>query len=116
MRVPWEILQLAIMSTEAITINRFGKLWRTVIAFVVSLVLNGFLLVVAFSVDPRQEKLSGIQRVANVLLEPAGGITDQLVPGHGGTQIFALILFSVLIYALLAWVVLSLPVWWRHRA
>ncbi len=80
------------------------------------MVLNGILLAVAFSIDPRQENLSRIASIANALLRPAGALTQQLAPGHGGAQIVMLFVSSVLFYAFVAWVALSLPVWWRHRA
>jgi hypothetical protein len=96
--------------------KRFGQLWRIVIAFVVSTVLNGFLLAIAFSIDPKREKLSGIETIANNLLKPAAALTQRLMPGHTGAQIAGLFIFSLLVYTLVAWVVVSLPLWWRHRA
>lgn len=89
--------------------------WRVTVAFLASAALNGFLLVVAFSINSKEDKLSRIERIANALLKPAASLTEQLAPGHGGAQILALILFSILVYTVLVWVVLSLPRWWRHR-
>ena len=80
-----------------------------------SLTLNGMLLVVAFSVDPRREELSRIENIADALLRPAGMFTEQIVPGHSGAQVTLLFLSSIFFYAVIAWLLLSLPVWWRHR-
>ena len=88
---------------------------RLILALLVSVGLNLLLLAVAFSVDPRREELSRSERWANALLMPAGKLTDALVPGHGGAQIVALVLFSVAFYTALSWVALSLPAWWRSR-
>jgi hypothetical protein len=92
-----------------------GQLSRLILALLISIGLNIFLLAVAFSIDPRRGELSGIQRCVNTLLSPAGTLTEALVPGHSGAQIVALILFSFVFYAAVSWVTLSLPVWWRHR-
>ena len=86
---------------------------RLILALLISIGLNVFLLAVAFSIDPRREELSRNERWANALLMPAGKLTDALVPGHGGAQIVALVLFSVAFYTAVSWVALSLPVWWR---
>ncbi len=86
-----------------------------VIAFLISIVLNGVLLAIASSINPRQENLSRIASIANALLRPANALTDWLAPGHGGAQIAALFISSIVVYTVLAWVALSLPVWWRHR-
>jgi hypothetical protein len=91
------------------------QFWVIAIAFLISLALNCILLAVDFSIDPRQEKLSGVEDVVVRLLRPAEALTMWLVPGHSGTQILALGIFSVLVYTAVAWVVLSLPIWWRHR-
>lgn len=96
--------------------NQFVQLRRFVIAFLVSIVLNCVLVAIDFSIDPRQAKLSIIQNAVVGLLRPAEALTMRFAPGHGGMQILALVLFSVFVYALVVWVILSLPVWWRHRA
>jgi hypothetical protein len=92
------------------------QFWVIAIAFLISIALNGILLAIASSVDPRQENLSRVASAANALLKPAEALTEWLAPGHGGTQIVVLFGSSVVVYAVVAWVVLSLPVWWRHRA
>ena len=91
------------------------QFWLIAIAVLISIALNGIMLTIDFSIDPRQEKLSRIESIVVVLLKPAEGLTMWLAPGHGGAQILALVAFSVLVYSVVAWVVLSLPIWWRHR-
>jgi hypothetical protein len=93
-----------------------GHLYRLAIAFLISIGLNIILVAVDFSIDPRRAELSRIQRWAVRLLSPAEALTMGFAPGHGGAQILALVVFSVLVYAITAWVVLSLPAWWRRRA
>jgi hypothetical protein len=94
----------------------FVQLRRIVIAFLVSIVLNSVLVAIDFSIDPRQPKLSTLQDTVVGLLKPAEALTMRFASGHGGVQLFTLVLFSVLVYALVVWVILSLPVWWRRRA
>lgn len=91
------------------------QIQRIVFAVLISIILNGILLAMALSVDPRQENLSRIASIANALLRPAAAFTEQVAPGHGGAQIVILFVSSALFYAALAWVVLSLPARWRHR-
>jgi hypothetical protein len=93
-----------------------GHLYRLATAFLISVGLNVILFAVDFSIDPRREELSAIQRWVVGLLSPAEALTTGLVPGHGGLQIVALIVFSVVVYAIVSWVVLTLPGWWRRRA
>lgn len=93
-----------------------GHLYRLVMAFLISIVLNVILFAVDFSIDPRQAELSRIQRWVVSLLSPAEALAMGFGPGHGGAQILALVMFSVFIYAIAAWVALSLPAWWRRRA
>jgi hypothetical protein len=84
-------------------------------AFVISIILNGALLAVSISTDPRQEHLSTIESIADALLEPPAQLTMELVPGHSGTQVFMMFLFSLLMYTAMAWVALSPPRGWRRR-
>jgi hypothetical protein len=88
---------------------------RFPVAFLVSIALNVILFAVDFSIDPRQEKLSRIEHLVVVLLTPADALTTWLAPGHGGAQIFDLVLFSLAIYTIVSWVAISLPAWWRRR-
>jgi hypothetical protein len=91
------------------------QLSRIAIAFLISIVLDGILLAIDFSIDPRQNKLSRVEGTVVALLRPGEALTNWLAPGHGGAQILALVVFSVVVYTIVAWVVLSLPVWWRSR-
>jgi hypothetical protein len=88
---------------------------RLPIAFLISIALNVILFAVDSSIDPRQEELSRIQHLAVVLLTPAEALTARLAPGHGGAQIVALVVFSVVVFAIVSWVALSLVAWWRSR-
>lgn len=93
-----------------------GQSRRIGTSFLISVVLNVPLLVIDFSIDPRQSTLSTVEKTVLHLLTPAETLTMWLVPsGHGGGQILSMALFSVLLCAVLAWIVLSLPVWWRNR-
>jgi len=96
--------------------NQFGQLRRIAISFLISVVLNGIAVTIDFYIDPRQAKLSAMQNAAVALLKPAEALTARFVSGHGGGQILALVVFSVLMYTLVAWVAISLPIWWRRRA
>lgn len=93
-----------------------GQLYKLAMAFLISIGLNAILFAIDFSIDPRRGELSQIQRWAVGLLSPAESLTMGFAAGHGGEQILALVLFSVLVYAIAAWVALSLPAWWRRRA
>lgn len=96
--------------------NSFAQFRRVAVAFLVSIGLNCVLVTIDFSIDPRKPKLSTIQNAVVGLLRPAEALSMRFVPGHGGAQILALVIFSILFYALVAWFILSLPMWWRHRA
>ena len=85
-------------------------------AFLISIGLNAILFAVDFSIDPRRVELSRFQRWVVTLLSPAESLAMGFAPGHGGVQILALVVFSVLVCAIAAWLALSLPVWWRGRA
>jgi len=89
--------------------------WRIAIATLISIALHGVLLAIDFSIDFRQDKLSRVESVVVAVLTPAEKFTAWLAPGHGGAQILLPIVFSVVIYAIVAWAVLSLPIWWRNR-
>jgi hypothetical protein len=93
-----------------------GHLYRLAMALLISIGLNVTLIAVDFSIDPRRAELSRIQRWAVLLLSPAEALTMGFAPGHGGAQILALVVFSVIVCAITAWGVLSLLAGWRHRA
>jgi hypothetical protein len=54
------------------------------------MVLNGFLLAIDFSIDPKQDKLSRIESIAAALLRPGEVLPEHLAPGHGEAQIVGL--------------------------
>jgi hypothetical protein len=91
------------------------KLWRIATALLISIALNGILLAIDFSIGAHEDKLSTIEDVVVELLRPAEALTMWLAPGHGGVQILALAVFSVFFYTVAAWIILSLPIWSRHR-
>ncbi len=94
---------------------RRGHLRRLAVAFLISIGVNVILFIVDFSIDPRRAELSPVQRRVVTLLSPAETLTDRMVPGHGGTQILSLIVFSIVVYTFVGWVALSLPALWRRR-
>jgi hypothetical protein len=95
---------------------------RLAIAFLISIALNSFLFAVSFSINPRNPvPNSGVQRIVEALSAPSSTFAEWVAPrGHGGAHfviaLIAAVASSVGFYAALAWVILSLPVWWRHRA
>ena len=109
----WAIPQHA--SAEAIPMKPILQFRLVAVAFLISLALNGIMLAIDFSIDPRHEKLSTIDSIVVALLKPSEALTMWLAPGHGGAQILVLAASSVLVYTVLALVVLSLPMWWRRR-
>ena len=89
---------------------------RLATAFLISIVLNIFLFAVDFSIGPRRAELSRIQNVVLGLLRPAESLTVQFAPeGHGGIQVLALVISSILVYTVVVWLALSIPAWWRSR-
>lgn len=95
--------------------NTRRQLLRIAIALAISVALNCLLLAMASSIDPKQENLSRIESIGNAVLIPASEVTTWLAPGHGGTQVVVLYLTSIAIYTAVAWVTISLPVWWQRR-
>ena len=85
------------------------------VALFISVVLNGIFISVSLRNDPTVYPPSKAQSVVNMLTAPAGTIAEWLAPGHGGKQILALIITSVILYAMMTWCVLSLPGVWRQR-
>lgn len=92
------------------------QLRRIGTASLASIALNGVLLAIDFSIDPRQDRLSTAQRVAAALLRPAEVLAEHLAPGHGGIQILVGVVSSVVLYTVLAWALLTLRAWRRTRA
>jgi hypothetical protein len=93
-----------------------AHLRRLVIALLVSIAVNIILFAIDFSINPLQPELSRTQQFVVRLLGPADALTTRLAPRHGGAQIAALVMFSVVVYCIVAWVFISLPLWWRNRA
>jgi hypothetical protein len=95
---------------------------RIRIALIISGILNGFLVAASLSINPRgQDPTPMADRIIGVLTAPSTAFSEWIAPpGHGGFHfviaLIAAIISSILFYAVLAWVVLSLPAWWRHRS
>ena len=83
-----------------------SRLSRLPLAILISIVLNVVLCVMDFSIDPRQGTLSPIQHFVVTALTPAEGLMMAMTPGHSGAQIFALVVFSVVFYTVVAGVLL----------
>jgi hypothetical protein len=77
---------------------------------------NIILFQIAFSVDTRQAELSPLEQVAVVLLEPFDALTIRIAPVHLGERIAAQMIFSVLLYSIALWLLVSVSAWLRHRA
>jgi hypothetical protein len=93
---------------------------RVRIAVLISIALNTVLFVLASIIDARGGSFPRTERILDVLGEPSKAITEWIVPtGHdaayflGGALVS--ILSSIVFYAVLTWVTLSLPAWWRSR-
>jgi hypothetical protein len=94
---------------------------RMLVAGTLSIMLNGILIFLITSVEPEQHRSSIIVKITDALGSPGTGLANWLVPsGHdvahflGGAAVA--VTSSILFYALLIWVILSLPSWWRDRA
>ena len=91
------------------------SLRRIVAAFAISVALNFSML--AFTAFSRKNRLdsSAVGRFIDALAEPSAATADWLAPGHGGTHILVFLVCAVLYFALVVWILLSLPDWWRNR-
>jgi len=102
--------------------NPFQRFRRITIAFLISIALNSLLFAMSLSINPAKPvPPSGVGRIVDALSAPSSAFAEWVAPrGHGGAHfviaLIAAVVSSVVFYAALAWVVLSLPVWWRHRA
>ena len=109
-------------SLRRIIMNLLKRYRRIAISFLFSLALNSLLFAVSLSINPRKPvPTSGMQRIVDALSAPSSTFAEWVAPGgHGGTHfviaLIAAVASSLVFYAALAWVILSLPVWWRHRA
>jgi hypothetical protein len=94
---------------------------RLILALGISVFLNIVLVVAGSFVDYQKYPLSRTATVVDALGQPGGAVAIWLAPaGHDLPQILAasLISFSasIFFYALLLWIAISLPAWWRNRA
>jgi hypothetical protein len=94
--------------------------WRVRGAFMVSLVINSLFVVIILSTGAPQTTPTRTARIVAALTTPSTALGEWGAPrGHDGLHFVggAVIAIgsSVLFYAILAWFLLSLPVWWRER-
>jgi hypothetical protein len=85
------------------------------IALVASILLNCVLIAAPFLTDPVRFPSSRMGKIVDAFGRPGGAFTEWLLPGHDARQVLLTIASSVAFYAVLAWVTLSLPTWWRSR-
>lgn len=95
------------------------RLRRVVIAFVISLVGNVSLFILAARNDPVAHPRSVIGEIVDVVFEPGEAFASAFIsPGHDFAQLVGIPLlafaFSIVFYGFLAWIVLSVPDWWRN--
>ena len=89
------------------------QLQRLAIALLASILWNCVLIATPFFTV--RFPSSRIGRVMDALGRPGGAFAEWLLPGHDAPQVVLIITSSVVFYAVLMWVTLSLPVWWRSR-
>jgi hypothetical protein len=93
---------------------------RVMTAVCISLAINMiWLLLDAMSVH-QEERTSMSWKIVSVLGGPGGALADWLTPpGHDAAHFLGGILmaigFSFVFYAGIAWIIISLPAWWRER-
>jgi hypothetical protein len=90
------------------------KLHRISIALIMSIALNSILMAIPFFVAPEKLQSLAIGKIVSVLGRPGGAFTEWLLPGHDMPQVIMVIVFSLVFYAVLAWLVLRL-IFWRGR-
>ena len=90
------------------------KLHRIAIALIMSIALNSILMAIPFFVAPEKLQSLAIGKIVSVLGRPGGAFTEWLLPGHDMPQVIMVIVFSLVFYAVLAWLVLRL-IFWRSR-
>lgn len=93
---------------------------RLRIAILISLMLNGVLIVLALTVANRQDRSSSIVKLLDMLTSPSTAIAEFVAPrGHDAAHFvggaIAAIVTSIVLYGLLGWFLLSLPLWWKRR-
>jgi hypothetical protein len=93
---------------------------RVLVACFISLIVNIIWFVLDASTIPTSYPPSRADKIVNLLGSPGGKFADWLAPlGHDIAHVLGGFLlaigFSFVFYATLAWVIISLPVWWRER-
>ena len=94
------------------------QLRRVVIALIVSVTLNGILLILDSFTGSKPGSLSLPVRIVEIFFSPSGALTEWLVPaGHDASHILGAILVSIvssiIFHAGLAWIILA--TWARAR-
>ncbi len=84
-----------------------SKTSRRRLAFLISIILHAVILVCASFVDWRTNRISAVGRAIDTLGRPAGVIVERLYPGHTLNQAAVLILISICLYMIPAWLVLT---------
>jgi hypothetical protein len=94
--------------------------WRVKAALITSLAINGVLVLIGLSINPRQYPASRFASFLAALTAPSTALAEWIAPhGHdaphfAGAAVIAIV-SSVLFYAIFVWFLLSLPIWWRQR-
>ena len=94
------------------------QLRRVVIALIVSVALNGILLILDSFTGSQRRSPSLPLRIVEIFFSPSGALTEWLVPaGHDASHILGAILVSIvssiILYAGIAWIILT--TWARAR-
>jgi hypothetical protein len=88
-------------------VARIPQVHRVGLALAASLVWNFILLI---SINPHRDQSSKIDRIFNtldILGNLSYRITQNIAPGHSWPQIVLMIVASIVLYAVLAWAVLT---------
>jgi hypothetical protein len=94
--------------------------WRVRAAVLISLVINSLFVVIILATGTPQITPTKTQRIVAALTAPSTALGEWSAPrGHDGIHFVGgaviAVVSSVLFYAIVAWFLLSLPVWWRER-
>jgi len=82
-------------------------------ALVISVIVNGVLVVLPALFDSAQFRFSNTGRIVDALGTPGGFVVERVLPGHGVPQVVLLLVSSVAFYAVIAWALLM--AWTRLR-
>jgi hypothetical protein len=93
---------------------------RAMTAVYISLSLNAILLFLGALSSKQRYSTSRYEKILDVLGGPGSAFADWLAPsGHGAAHFLGGALmsigFSFAFYGVIAWVIISLPAWWRDR-